>query len=175
MSKKRKKIEQVGAALVEASKHQTVDSIPLSTKLFPYIYIAQRRMSTRKISQWLQETHGVSLSAAMICRSLNSEEAQLGKLAEIIGPMARYVGHVYGLDPMDLLLGEEFPDGPTMLSKLSTDHPQPRHEDDIPRWKALQELLEAWEPIPHEVKLMMRPYLEDHLEPEDPTDPENIF
>lgn len=165
MTKKPKNIDQIGAELVLAAKNQTVDSTPLSTKLFPYIYVAQRQMSTRKISSWLSVTHGVSLSAAMISRSLNNEALHLERLAEIIAPMARYIGRLYGQESLDLLYGEEFANGPTILSALAAENHKPRSEDDLPRWEALQELISTWEPIPHEVKLLLKPYLEAQLDP----------
>lgn len=165
MNTKTKNIEQIGAELVQAAKNQTVDSTPLSTKLFPYIYVAQRQMSTRKISRWLSETHGVSLSAAMISRSLNNEALHLERLAEIIAPQARYAGRLYDAEPLDLLYGEEFENGPTILSVLAAKHDKLRSEEDLPRWEVLHDLIAIWEPIPHEVKLLLKPYLDTHLDP----------
>lgn len=39
-------------------------------ELFPYIWIASRRMSLRKISEWLEKAKGVSLSANTLSRAM---------------------------------------------------------------------------------------------------------
>ena len=164
MNTKRITAEQIGAELVEAAKSQTEDSLPLSTKLFPYIYIASRRMSLRGISRWLQEKHEVSLSAAAISRALNSQALHLERLAEFIAAPARYVASEYGYGTLDLLFGEEFENGPTHLQFLADHtHIQPESEHDIPRWGEMQDLAAVWAPIPHEVKLLLEPYLRELL------------
>lgn len=162
MNTKRTTTEQIGAELVEAARSQTEDSLPLSTKLFPYIYKASRRMSLRMISRWLQEKHGVSLSAAAISRALNSPEVHLERLADSIEGPARYVAAAYGYSPLNLLFGMAFENGPSILQELADHtHNQPKSENDIPRWEELQSLAAIWEPIPHEVQLLLEPYLRD--------------
>lgn len=158
------KTEQVGAALVAAAKSQNEDSMPLSTKLFPYIFIASRRMSLRVMSRWLQENHGVSLSSAAISRALNSQELHLERLAEYIAAPARYVASAYVFEPLDLLYGVEFENGPSNLQILSAHtHPQPESEHDKPRWGEMQDLASVWLPIPHEVKLLLEPHIRELL------------
>jgi hypothetical protein len=164
MTSKRINAEQIGAELVEAAKSQAEDSLPLSTKLFPYIYIASRRMSLRVISRWLQEKHGVSLSAAAISRALNSRELHLERLAESIAAPALYVATAYGFDALDLLYGELCENGPTKLQDLADHtHSQPDGENDISRWSEMQTLASVWNPIPHEVQLHLEPYLRELL------------
>jgi hypothetical protein len=173
MTTKRITSEQVGAELVEAS--QTEVSLPLSTKLFPYIYIASRRMSLRVMSQWLQEKHGVSLSAAAISRALRSRELHLGRLAESIAAPAGYVAEAYGFEPMQLLFGTPFENGPSHLEELSGHtHAQPRSEHDLPLWDEMQGLAGAWLPIPHEVQLLLEPYLSDLLNEDDDKDLQDV-
>ena len=163
-----KSIEQVGAELVETSKSGLEDSLPLSTKLFPYIFIASRRMSLRTISKWLLEKHGVSLSAATISRALQHPEMHLERLAETISAPARYVAMAYGRNALDLLFREEVANGPLELQFLAEHtHPKPEGESDIPRWTELQDLAALWLPIPHEVKLLLEPYLRTLLESEE--------
>lgn len=154
--------EQIGAELVATAKSQTQDSMPLSTKLFPYIFIASRRMSLRAISRWLQENHGVSLSAAAISRALNSPELHLERLAESIAAPARYVATAYGFDTLNLLYATLTDNGPSELRFLA-DHTKPEDENDLVRWEEMQALASAWEPIPHEVQLLLEPYLRNLL------------
>lgn len=138
-------------------------TLPLSTRLFPYIFVAARRMSLRSISTWLQEKHGVSLSPAAISRALASPGLHLERLAESIAAPTRYVATAYGREPYGLLYGEVFENGPTELEILAKDNPQPLGEDDIDRWSELHGLASTWGPMPHEIQLMLRPYLEKEL------------
>jgi hypothetical protein len=164
MSNNRIYTNQIGAELVDAAKSQAEDSMPLSTKLFPYIFIASRRMSLRAISRWLDEKHGVSLSAAAISRALNSSELHLERLAESIAAPAQYVASVYGFETLDLLYGEAIEDGPTKFENLAKHtHAQPVSENDIARWDEMQSLAAFWEPIPHEVQLLLKPYISSLL------------
>lgn len=165
MTTRKPTIEQIGAELVEASKSQTEHSLPLSTKLFPYIYVASRRMSLRAISRWLEDNHGCSLTAASISRALSSPELHLERFADsLVGPV-RYVAKAYGFEPLQLLFGELAKNGPSELQMLADHtHKNPEGEHDIARWSEMQDLAATWEPIPHEVKLMLQPYLEEHLQ-----------
>lgn len=165
MKSKHLSTEQIGAELVETARNQTEDSLPLSTKLFPYIFIASRRMSLRGISRWLEEKHGVHLSAAAISRALASPKLHLERLAEFIAAPARYVATAYGFDPLNLLFGSVTDNGPTELQILADHtHKQPESENDISRWQELQALAAVWEPIPHEVQLLLEPYLRELIE-----------
>lgn len=157
-------LEQIGVDLIAASKSAGEESLPLSTRLFPYILIASRKMSLRKMSGWLQENHGVSLSAAAISRALNQPELHLERLAETIAAPAAYVAKAYGMNALSLLFETESEDGPTRLQFLADHtHPQPQGESDLPRWEEMQDLDTVWGEIPHEVQLLLKPYLSEHL------------
>ncbi|MES2438043.1 MAG: hypothetical protein V4584_03205 [Verrucomicrobiota bacterium] len=116
-------------------------------------------MSLRTISRWLQEKHGVSLSAAAISRALNNQELHLARLAESIAPPTLYVAAAYGFSPHDLLY-REVSKNCTEL-QLLTDHTQPEDESEVERWDELQTLAGVWLPIPAEVQLLLEPYLVD--------------
>ena len=152
--------EIIGAELVEAARESADEILPLSTKLFPYIFVASRRMSLRAISRWLEDKHKVSLSAAAISRALNSPDLHLERLAESISAPARYVATLYGCDPMGLLFNEVIKDGPSELEVLA-NNTRPEGEHDIPRWEEMQYLASVWNPIPHEVQLLLEPYLRE--------------
>lgn len=124
-------LEQVGIDLIEASKRAGDESLPLSTRLFPYILIASRKMSLRRMSAWLQENHGVSLSVAAISRALNQPELHLSRLAETIAPAALYVAKLHEADAMTLLFGTAEGTGASELQYLA-DRTKPEWEEDIP-------------------------------------------
>lgn len=170
MSAKRPTIDQIGSELVDTSRKQDQISLPLSTRLFPYIYVASRRMSLRVMSSWLKDTHGVNISAGQISRALRQPELHLERLAEFIAPVASYVATAYGHQPLDLLYGEVIKNGPSQLHVLAThDHKNPESEADIPRWDELQYLASLWEPIPHESQLLLEPYLREIFYDEEPS------
>ena len=162
MSTKRIPIDQVGAELVETSRSESEESLPLSTRLFPYIYVASRNMSTRAISRWLAEKHEVSLSAAAISRALNSPRVHLERLAEYIAASARYVAILNKTDPMNLLFSRMCDGGPLELD-IRASEDTPNGEDDIYRCQEVQDLAAVWVPIPHEVQLLLAPYLREEL------------
>ncbi len=162
--------EKVGAELIEASRELELASMPLSTRLFPYIFIAARRMSLRAMSGWLEFKHGVSLSPAAISRALANPKLHLERLAESIAAPTRYVAAIYGRSPENLLYGTVCDDGPSELEVLSREESQPANEEDVPQWSELQDLADVWEPIPHEVKMMLRPFLIEEFR-----DPDSSF
>jgi hypothetical protein len=168
MSNKQASIDRAGAELVAASRGDSEESLPLSTRLFPYFFVASRRMSLRSISRWLADNHGVQLSAAAISRALANPKLHLGRLAESISAPARYVATAYGFDPLNLLYGRVTENGPSEICILADHtHKQPESETDIPRWQELQDLAEVWEPIPHEVQLLLEPYLREEFQSEE--------
>jgi hypothetical protein len=162
MSTKRTPIDQVGSELVEASRNASEESLPLSTRLFPYLYVASRNMSIRAISRWLEEKHGVGLSAAAISRALNSPKTHLQRLAEHIAAPARYAAILNRTDPFQLLFSRLAEDGPLELDLIARED-SPHGEADIHRWQEIQDLAALWLPMPHEVHLLLEPYLREEL------------
>lgn len=169
ITQKKTSTEAIGTELLETARERSDAALPLSTKLFPYIFVASRRMSLRAISRWLEEEHKVSLSAGAISRALSSPDLHLERLAESIAAPAQYIATVYGHRPMDLLfqeIAENVTNAPTQIEYLSNT--QPEGERDIPRWMEMQDLAAIWIPIPHEVQLLLEPYLRELF-----FDPEN--
>lgn len=158
MTDKKLSFEEIGTDLVETSKDQAFDALPLTTRLFPYIYVASRRMSVRGMSRWLEEKHGVNLSYASISRALNRPKHHLQQLAEYVAPIARYVAGLYGEHPIALLY-EEYADH---LSKLEyyAHVETPSDPQTHMMIGEAQELANVWLPIPDEVKTMLHPYME---------------
>lgn len=60
-------------------------------QLFPYILEASRRMSTRAISRWLKENHGLEISQPTLSRALRRPERYWQDFASYIEPFARIV------------------------------------------------------------------------------------
>lgn len=157
MPDKKPTFEAIGQELVNASKDQELDALPLTTRLFPYMHLASRRMSLRGISRWLEEKHGVNLSYASISRAMNRPKHHLQQLAEYVAPIARYVAGLYNMTPMDILYEEYGKDCYTLEYLARVVKPNDE-ESDLRQGQAL-ELAEIWLPIPEEVKGMLKPYM----------------
>src|ERR1035437_1396923 len=75
----------------------------LVDELFPYIYQASRRMSTRAISRFLKEEQGIKLSAVTIAKALKAADEYWLELYESVEPAARVFGAAHDIDTDDVL------------------------------------------------------------------------
>jgi hypothetical protein len=100
-------LSELGQKLVENSLLAEEFSAQrgLIDELFPYVYEASKRMSSRAISRWL-ESNGVKLSAATIAKALRKPESYWQELAEEIEPAARMVCKAYGVTAEFLLFDD---------------------------------------------------------------------
>jgi len=71
--------------------------------LFPAIYKASKRMSSRAISRWLLEVHGVKLSYVTISKALREADKHWESLWERIEPAARIFAEAHGVALKDYL------------------------------------------------------------------------
>src|ERR1700722_17524934 len=69
----------------------------LINELFPWVYEASKRMSSRAISRWLAEK-GVKLSAATVAKALRNPRLYWQELADEIEPAATIFGNAHDLD-----------------------------------------------------------------------------
>jgi hypothetical protein len=85
-------LHEVGEALTQyADQRAEFSARGIIGELFPYIYQASRRMSTRAISRWLEEGPKIKLSAVSIAKALRNPEKYWQQFAESIEPQARIV------------------------------------------------------------------------------------
>jgi hypothetical protein len=85
-------LHRVGAALTQyAGEEAEFSARGIIDELFPYIYQASRRMSTRAISRWLEKGPKIKLSAVSIAKALRNPEKYWQGFAEFIEPQARIV------------------------------------------------------------------------------------
>jgi hypothetical protein len=103
-------IADIGCDLVKSSRLANEFSAQrgLINELFPYVYEASERMSSRAISRWLAEK-GVKLSPATIAKALRKPDPYWQELADEIEPSAMLFGKCHEIDVQDLLTnGEAF-------------------------------------------------------------------
>lgn len=96
----------MGEKLVEVAGHIEMSARGRVSELFPYIYQASKRMSTRAISDFLAGNFGVKLSAVSISKALKNEERHWERFAEIIEPSGNTVARAHG-ESARSLLGDE--------------------------------------------------------------------
>jgi hypothetical protein len=100
-------VKPVGQALLEFSQFTPTSARGLVGALFPYILAASRRMSTRAISGYLEETHKVKISAATIAKALREPEKHLETLIDLVEPAARVVSDAHDIELVELLSRKE--------------------------------------------------------------------
>jgi hypothetical protein len=133
--------------------------LPLTTQLFPYLFVASRKMTTRKLSAWLEKEKGIKFSAAAVSKSLRRPELHLRRIAEFVQPPASYLAAVYDRDAESLL----FDDDPIsekgslqiLAEEILTAREPSKSEED-----AISLLNEHWVSIPDEVKYMCRRFFD---------------
>jgi hypothetical protein len=122
-------IKEIGKSLLGHAEKAQTTARGLVTELFPFIYPASKRMSTRAISAFLLEKHQVKISAATIAKALRESDRHVEAFLETIQPAARVVAEAYGLDIYHVLaakrqfesdvLGRETIPVPEALDSLS--------------------------------------------------------
>lgn len=137
--------------------------LPLTTQLFPFLFLAARRMTTRQMSAWLLTNKSVKLSAAGISKGLQRPDLHLRRIAEHVQPLAAYITAAYhgnGETAETLLYGSNPATGRSVLAEMDqiTAHdPEGRSEGVT---EAFSTLWEIWDTIPEEVQWMCRPYFD---------------
>jgi hypothetical protein len=164
-------LSSVGSDLLShAQEFGSPDRLPVTTRLFPYLLLASRRMTTREMSAWLDKEKGVKLSAPMITKGLNRPDLHLGRIAAFVEPLAAFITAVYhasGETPKSLLYGKDPQTGRAVLDEMDemTWHAPDGRSDSVT--EAFGSLREVWDPIPEEVKWMCLPYFDFNAELKD--------
>ncbi len=90
-------IFEIGERLAKHSEEREISARGRITELFPYIYQASKRMSTRAISEFLNDNFGLKLSAVGVSRALKEGDKHWQKFSELIEPPAMIVGRALGI------------------------------------------------------------------------------
>lgn len=158
------RISSIGYDLLShAQETGEPNRLPLTTQLFPFLFLSARRMTTRQMSAWLLTNKGVKLSAAGISKGLQRPDLHLRRIAEHVQPLAAYITAAYhgnGETPESLLYGTNPASGKSVLAEMdavTSSDPEGRSEGVA---EAFATLLEIWDTIPEEVKWMCRPYFD---------------
>jgi len=164
-------ISEIGASLVAHSQEQEIPGRGLATSLFPYIYTAAKRMSTRAISAYLQEKHGVKLSAVTIAKALREPGKHALAILERAEPAARVVAAAHGASVEDLLGDADFfrviKDKPPEIWPGSREETEEALRD----YEAARDrLAEDWFELPSDLRLMTLGVFEKQQQEEEAAD-----
>jgi hypothetical protein len=94
---------EMGEKLAECAQEQEISARGRISELFPYIYQASKRMSTRAISSFLADNFGLKLSAVGISRALKDEKKHWEWLAETVEPAAQIFARAHGVSAYGIL------------------------------------------------------------------------
>src|ERR1039457_7248774 len=102
-------LKELGSKLVEEAQLNEEFSFQrgLINELFPYIFEASKRMSSRGISRWL-EANGTKLSAATIAKALRNPQPFWQEIYEDIQPAALIFARAHNEDLDAVLESYEF-------------------------------------------------------------------
>lgn len=75
-------MKKVGAGLVEHAGKSPVTARGALEDLFPFIYLASKRMSTRAISEWLEKENNVRISHNTIAIALRNSSEHFEQIVE---------------------------------------------------------------------------------------------
>ena len=99
------KLNEIGNDLRRYSENEAEFSARgVIDELFPSIYMASKRMSTRAISRWLMETHKIKLSPVTIAKALRESDKHWEEYFETIEPVAHIFGTAHDASMADFLL-----------------------------------------------------------------------
>lgn len=154
-------LSAIGSELLShAQEFCEPNRLPLTTQLFPFLFLASRRMTTRQMSEWLSKEKGVKLSAPMITKGLKRPDLHLRRIADHVQPLASFLAVVFDQDAEDLLFGEDPRSGVTTFHELQDHWWQASDHLSEPVKEALQAFSESWDQMPQEVKYMCRRYFD---------------
>jgi hypothetical protein len=98
---------KAGESLINHAKYAEFSPRGKVSGLFPYIWEASRRLSTRAISRFLSEELGIKLSAVSVAKALRNPEKYWEEFAEFIEPFARLVCDAHNVDLEDVLYNHD--------------------------------------------------------------------
>ena len=132
----------------------------LVVELFPFIFGVKERMSARAVSRFLQEKHGVKLSAVTITKALNDPKKSWNQFFDTIEPyIEAYERSEKSAKREDFLFADEafkkieFPGREFVRKQLLK----------FEFAEALDMLREKWFRIDYETRVKARPYIAERL------------
>ena len=99
--------QKIGEQLIKHSLNEPISVQDKITEMFPYIYVAAERMSSRKISEWLEENHKIKIHHSSIASALRQSDTYLQKYVDTACNITTSILHFFATSPE--LVGVDFP------------------------------------------------------------------
>ena len=80
--------KNIGKDLFQQSQRESSSAHGILDELYPYIYAASSRMSTRAISEWLCEQHNIKVSHSSIAKALRESGEYIAPIADRVCGLA---------------------------------------------------------------------------------------
>ncbi len=148
-------MNKIGAGLVEHAECTPITSRGIIEELFPYIYVASKRMSTRAISEWLEKEQNVQLSHVSIARALKDSSVHFERIMDNIYAAAdtleihcNYDGNVTNSSKLAFLFDEEYFE--QIIGNMAVDIGKDINIGAI--LHAIQKIKEEWFALPKTVR-----------------------
>jgi len=99
----------IGNDLVEFAEQEAEFTAQrgLLDDLFPFIYVASKRMSLRAICRWLAEKHRIQISPNAVAKAMREQESYWKRLVEDVEDAACTFSDAYNVPARDILDDEE--------------------------------------------------------------------
>jgi len=137
---------EVGNDLVKHSIENPSSAPGIVTELFPYIYEAAGRMSSRSIAAFLNEKHKVGISASTVSRALRRPQLHVDAYVDRVEPAAREVATTLKISNFhSLLLSQnDFLDAANSTSHFSGNSEESDLEAEASFKEAIDKLGKNW-------------------------------
>jgi len=161
MKTERSILADVGDRLLEYSKEGDFTAQrSLIGELFPYIFLASRRMSARAISRWLETEEGIKISDVAVARALRNSKKHWRDLVDNVEPAARVFGAAHDMSVAGVLDAPE-----DLFESLAAGTPTLNSDSNGDMWDSLAEYEDAahtlrhcWYIYPDAVRAECRPF-----------------
>ncbi|MDR2849031.1 MAG: hypothetical protein LBW77_00550 [Verrucomicrobiota bacterium] len=98
------KLEEIGKEMVEyAEQADFTAQRGLIDELFPFIYVASKRMNLHAIMRWLADNHRITISVNALAKAMRSQDEHWARLVGDVEPSARVMSDAYGYGPSEIL------------------------------------------------------------------------
>jgi len=155
-------IRDAGNDLVEYARNfGEEETRSLTELLFPAIFLASKRMSSRAISRWLKENKGIKFSATSVAKALRNQERYFENIADRAFPIAEHVANSLGLDVAELLT-EETPPPDLLAQEQMPTVIDGDHYHDLRNYldSAISQLREDWFNLDREIRYRALQYFD---------------
>lgn len=154
-------LRKAGMELAEyADLISDVDARSRSEVLFPFIYLASKKMSSRAISRWFSEKKDVDFSAASVAKILRESDKYFRLIAERVQTCAEHVCSQHGQDMEELL----FQPYGTEAFELKIEREFPGTDVHSYTKRVLSDLQREWFDLDHEIQFRCRPFFQFEAE-----------